>query len=552
MTATARTLVVSIPLALRRVVCGLGVLAVLTACDRQQVGEPPGVEAAAHADSIAWFEGEVEAAFESARTQQKPVFLYWGAEWCPPCQYLKNKLFKRPEFVEQMASFVPVYLDGDTERAQILGERLGVKGYPTVIIFDAEGEEVMRMPSTLPVEQYQAVLDAAMRSRRSVEAVLQGVMATGPAHAAPADLHTLAFYSWDQDSSLEISPEDRLEISRRLYRETPDTLALEKSRFLALYIDAAIGAERNAHATDERAPLSAAERASLHQEVLDVLDNPTLRAGNLAWVLYGSRETVELLHPEPSLDRDALIQAWIRASEEIEKDDTLSVDDRLAGLLPQIALARLQAGEEQEVPDALREHVQQRVAWAARTVTDEGELQAVMSTMAHLLELVDLEGEAEELLASRLDDTVAPYYFMSWIGGLKADANQLEEAVAWYRKAYDSSRGRYSRFRWGSIYLGQLIDLIPQDEQTIEAHSIEILGELLTFDDAFAGGNYSRLGSLETSFHDWNEEGGHEAAIAHIRSFVRAACERFPSGEENSQRHRCETFLTEQEAEATS
>ena len=96
---------------------------------------------------IHWFDGSVEEGFALAKSENKPVYLYWGAVWCPPCQYLKTTIFSRPEFVEKSNEFVTVYLDGDTERAQIYGERFDVMGYPTVIIFSPEGEEIMRMPT---------------------------------------------------------------------------------------------------------------------------------------------------------------------------------------------------------------------------------------------------------------------------------------------------------------------------------------------------------------------------------------------------------------------
>jgi len=97
----------------------LGLLAL--ACTPAPDVEAPESAAEAH---IAWFEGTVGEAFALAREQGRPVFLYWGAEWCPPCHYLKNKIFKRPEFVARSRQFICVYLDGDTERAQILGEEL--------------------------------------------------------------------------------------------------------------------------------------------------------------------------------------------------------------------------------------------------------------------------------------------------------------------------------------------------------------------------------------------------------------------------------------------
>jgi thiol:disulfide interchange protein len=51
-----------------------------------------------HADApgIAWFDGDVNAAFAAAKASNKPVLLYWGAQWCPPCKQLKSAVFSRP------------------------------------------------------------------------------------------------------------------------------------------------------------------------------------------------------------------------------------------------------------------------------------------------------------------------------------------------------------------------------------------------------------------------------------------------------------------------
>jgi uncharacterized glyoxalase superfamily protein PhnB len=134
---------------------------------------------------------------------------------------------------------------------------------------------------------------------------------------------------------------------------------------------------------------------------------------------------------------------------------------------------------------------------------------------------------------------------MSWMGSIKEDAGKAEEALTWYRRAYEASTGRYSRFRWGSMYLRHLLELAPDDTQKIEHHSKEVLGELLALEDAFAGGNHSRLQGLERSYLDWNQSGDHSATIGALRDFVLSACDGFPSAGDDSQRDRCLSFLTE-------
>ncbi len=496
--------------------------------------------AAAHGDEVAWFDGDVEAAFASARSEGKPLFLYWGAKWCPPCHYLKDKIFRRPEFVAKSRRFVSVYLDGDSERAQLLLEEYGMQGYPTVIVFSSAGEELIRMPSDIPVERYAGVLDAALAGLRPVAEVLAAALAE-EAPPEAADLHLLAFHSWSQDSRLDLDEAGKLTTFRALYERTPDELAVEKSRFLTLWLGAA------ADADDASAPaLGEDERGASDAAVRALLADPELRRANLSFVFYASRDTVELLHPSPTPERQRLIAAWDAAAAACEDDETLSTDDRLSALLPRLWLARLAAGGEGagEPPAELVERVRQRIAWADAEVTGESELQAVMSTMAGLLEEAGLSAEAEALLTERMGETTAPYYYMSWVAGMKRRAGEPEQALEWYHKAYTSAEGRYTRFRWGSVYLRQLMSLAAEDTAALEQRSREILGELLTFDDAFAGGNHMRLGQLDQAYGEWSAAGEREAVIGRLRELVHDACGRFEDDGEDSQRRRCLGFLT--------
>ena len=137
----------------------------LAAC--QPDSEAPAVQADADQYlAIDWFDGTVEEAFAEAERSAKPLFLYWGAVWCPPCNLMKSTLFQQPEFIAKTRDFVAVYLDGDTQRAQVWGEKHDAVGYPTLIVFDPAGRQMTRLPSTLTPESFMAALDDIKRERK--------------------------------------------------------------------------------------------------------------------------------------------------------------------------------------------------------------------------------------------------------------------------------------------------------------------------------------------------------------------------------------------------
>ena len=116
-----------------------------------------------------------------ARADSKPVFVYWGAKWCPPCNQVQATLFNRQDFIERSRAFVPVYVDGDSPGAQKIGARFRVSGYPTMVLFNVQGKEVTRLPGEVDPVRYTEVLTLGMNAARPVCGACRRARATGDA-----------------------------------------------------------------------------------------------------------------------------------------------------------------------------------------------------------------------------------------------------------------------------------------------------------------------------------------------------------------------------------
>ncbi|WP_455732172.1 thioredoxin family protein, partial [Burkholderia stabilis] len=152
---------------------------------------------------IAWQHGDVDAAFALAKRTGKPLLLYWGAVWCPSCNQVKSTIFSQQAFKTRSSFFVPVYLDGDTESAQKLGERFKVHGYPTMILFRPDGTEVTRLPGEADLDRYMQALSLGMTAAHPVRQTLANALKNG-ASLTPDEWRLLADYSWDTDGALPV------------------------------------------------------------------------------------------------------------------------------------------------------------------------------------------------------------------------------------------------------------------------------------------------------------------------------------------------------------
>src|SRR5687767_4916478 len=185
-----------------------------------------------HSDApgIAWFKGDVDAAFKSAQAARKPVLLYWGAQWCPPCKQLKSAVFNRPDFIEKSKLFVAVYLDGDLPDAQKWGDVFRVTGYPTVVVFKPDRTEITRVAGNMDLSLYAGVLDDALGDVRPIKDVV-ALAGKGDAPLAPADCRRLAYHAFGLDDEGVFDSKTLLGAFENAARLCPAQLTKERARF---------------------------------------------------------------------------------------------------------------------------------------------------------------------------------------------------------------------------------------------------------------------------------------------------------------------------------
>jgi protein disulfide-isomerase len=98
----------------------------------------------------------LEAAQAVAEVEGKHLFVYFaGSDWCGWCDRFHNEVLTTSRFESYLdESFVPVLIDfprgiEQTEQLkadnQVVARRMGIEGFPTVVLMDAEGKELGRL-----------------------------------------------------------------------------------------------------------------------------------------------------------------------------------------------------------------------------------------------------------------------------------------------------------------------------------------------------------------------------------------------------------------------
>lgn len=510
-------------------------IATLSLAAALSVGLPHAAFAASATASVAWqaasADADIEKAFAQAKAEKKPVLLYWGAKWCPPCNQLKATLFNRQDFIEQTQAIVPVHIDGDSPGAQKLGTRFKVRGYPTMILFSADGREITRLPGEIDAPQVIKVLQLGLAGGRPVGDVLADAKAGKKLSAN--EWRLLGFYSWETGES-QLVPAAELPALLSQLAGASQGVDAETTTRLWLKAVAANNEGKGGLKVD----------AKLNELVHQVLASPAESRAQMDVLTNGAGDIVKTLAPEAGAARSKLIGEFEVALKRLEADASLSRADRLGALGARVDLARLDVAKSELSPKlnpALVKEVKDAAAKADREITDGYERQAVISSAAYLLGQAGQWKDSDELLKSSLAKSHSPYYLMSQLGGNAKKQGRKDEALRWYEDSFNKSEGPATRLQWGSGYVAALTELAPQDAARIEKTAAQLFNEAAQDKGSFYERSARSLQRVGSSLQKWNVDGKHDASIARLKTQLDGICSKVDTADK--QRATCEGLL---------
>ncbi|MES2019209.1 MAG: thioredoxin family protein [Pseudomonadota bacterium] len=448
---------------------------------------------------IDWHDGDPDAAFAKAAARDVPLFMYWGATWCPPCNRIRAIAFSRPDFKALAPSFVALHLDGDGVGAQQLAERFHVRSYPTLIVFRPDGTEITRLPCELNGARFVHMFKVALSASRTAAESLSAAL-SGERPLSDDEWRLLSCYSWDTDEHQVLKSLDYAAMLASLTRACTLPDAAQRLQWHALHAAAMSGKG----GLDQRAAILQLEQTLADaQAVCLQIDIVTNQAVDL----------VRFLTAPHSPDRNRLTHAWALALEQLELDPTLNLADQLAALRTRVRMARLG-----EPIDGLEQVARERVAQAMQAANGPALRHQLVNTAAGLLSDAGLLDEAEQLLLAELAHAHAhaPYFFMHTLAAIAKKRGDPAGALQWYEQAWQRASGPATRLQWGATYLQALVDFAPHDAPRIDRCAGELLQEIGARNDAFCQRNRTQLERIASKLALWNGASTQAAALRDV------------------------------------
>jgi thioredoxin-like negative regulator of GroEL len=118
-----------------------------------------------------FWQDDLNSGLGEALAQSKIVLVDFGARWCPSCLRLEADVFKNREFQKSTSGVVKVKIDVDRFENMVLLEKFKIQGYPTVLVLNSAGDEIVRFTDYQTLDFVLKTLNEAQKYPVSVAAL---------------------------------------------------------------------------------------------------------------------------------------------------------------------------------------------------------------------------------------------------------------------------------------------------------------------------------------------------------------------------------------------
>jgi thioredoxin-related protein len=105
-----------------------------------------------------------------ARTENKPIFVEFYAEWCIFCKKFEKETIKDQNVSKMLSeNFVYARVDAENSESRVhyrgkslsnveLGQAFGINSYPSLVFLDSKGKPITMLSGFIPPHQFMPVL----------------------------------------------------------------------------------------------------------------------------------------------------------------------------------------------------------------------------------------------------------------------------------------------------------------------------------------------------------------------------------------------------------
>jgi protein disulfide-isomerase len=516
----------------------LSLLLLLAACHKAQ---PPHAQHATHANEprdIAWFDGSLQGAFIVAKRENRPVLIYWGAEWCPFCHTLKSKVFSRPDFIAKSHLFLPVYLDGDDDGAQKWGEQFAIQGYPTIIVLDPEQHEIIRLGAGHEVSQYAAILDTALEDVQPVNTLLQA--AAGGKVLSADECRRLAYNAWELDMLEQPSYAARSDQLEAAVSQCPPDLPLERAKLTIFAAYYAANAESDALDAPKAVP--SVRLVALTDAVEAILAQPGLAVASADTLQDLDDSFFKAVRARGAKFAPALRDSYADTMDAASNDSRYVEADQLGFIDAKLRALKALGGPKAKLPADAIADANSRIDAALDTEQNPYVRSGLVNASLNILEDTGQYPKAYQIAKAEMARSNMPYYFEADLAEIAEKMGQKDEALDLLEQAYRESQGTATRFQWGQLYVSGLLRMTPKDSARIKDAGTAVLAELDGPDRIYRRARV-RLEKLDHELRAWNasSNGQHDDVLQTLHGRMQEICVKIPEGE--PARASCDGFL---------